>query len=182
MFDENYKIPEEIKVKFTDEFCKAMRRALFRISGYYGLGTPAESGPVQNSSTSGWVVALFTACMETNNEDLFAYWHNLPWYESDVFDDELMEYMMDNNYLLGYMEDIIIEKLKIKREDLVCCACCGSYFTRDMGREITLWEECSREWVCHYCIERDDGQEGRYYREQLSKMEDWMEEKNESKA
>lgn len=109
MFDEEYEVPEEIKAMFTDEFCKAFRKELFNIHEYYHLGISADDGPIQNTSTGGFVVALWAACMKTNQEDLFIYWDNLHWWQSDIFDDYLIQYMMENHYLLGYMEDILAQ-------------------------------------------------------------------------
>lgn len=180
--EEVYTIPEEIKAKFTDEFCKSMRRALFRIHGYYGLDTPAESGPIQNTSTGGYVVAFFTACVETDNEDLFVYWHNLPWYDSDIFDDMLITYMIDKGYLLGYMEDIITEKLKIQKENLRLCNCCGRYFTKDMGQVVVKSEEYSLDWLCNCCYEKEQGYEGQYYSEQYKKMREWIDQEEEHES
>lgn len=118
MFDEEYEVPEEIKAMFTDEFCKAFRKELFNIHEYYHLGISADDGPIQNTSTGGFVVALWAACMKTNQEDLFIYWDNLHWWQSDIFDDYLIQYMMENHYLLGYMEDILAQHLHIPAENL----------------------------------------------------------------
>lgn len=166
MFDE-YVIPEEIKAMFTDEFCKTLRKALFRVWKDMGLDTTAEFGPVQLASTGGYVVAFWTACAETNNMALFDYWDALPWYESDVFDDELMHYLMENGYLLGYMGAIIAEKLHIPIEKLAYCDYCGHYFTKDMGVESC--DECGNvEWKCYRCA---TGEEDTYYVDQYDKME-----------
>lgn len=175
MFDEEYTVPEEIKAKFTDEFCKALRRALFHIFEYYDLSSFAESGPIQNCSSTGFVTAFWTACIEIGNEELFRYWEGLTWYESDVFTDTMITYMMDHGYLLGYLEDVIEEKLGIPKSELKMCYQCGRYYTEDMGREVDM--SCDGyewgEWVCHSCA---DGAENNYYRQQYRKMEEWRKE------
>lgn len=170
-FDENYKVPEEIIAKLTDEFCKAFRRELFNIHEYYHLGLAADDGPIQNTSTSGFVVALWTACMKTGREDLFMYRDGLHWWASDIFDDYLIQHMMANHYLLGYMEDILAHYLRIPAGDLRRCEECGGWFTKDMGKERE--GEFSTEWVCNTCL----GDSGEYYKEQYAKMDKWLKKK-----
>lgn len=179
MFEEEYTIPEEIKAMFTDEFCKAFRKALCRIQDGEGLDTTAEFGFFQRASTGGHVVAFWTACMETHNEALFDYWESLPWYESDVFDDGLLWYMTEKGYILGYMEDIIAEKLHIPKEELEFCPYCCHYFTKDMGELVYDKDLDEFDWRCYNCAK---GEEDTYYTDQYDKMQAWRKKRYESKA
>ena len=97
MFD--YKIPQEIKVRFTKGFAINF---LHKLNVVFDLIQPLSLEYLINfEGTCGWVDAFKCACQKYNMEDVFAYYNKLEWYDSDLFDDEfanlLVEYGLVKN-------------------------------------------------------------------------------------
>lgn len=90
-----YKIPQEIKTKFTKDF---MVDFLINIIQVFNLSKPIcyLDDIVYLESTCGWVDAFRNTCQKHNIKDVFVYYDSLEWYNSDIFDDEfgnlLVEY------------------------------------------------------------------------------------------
>lgn len=182
-----YEIPEDIKKLITDEFLKEFRAQLFRINNEYSLDTFAEYGIPLNTSTSGWAAAFFNICRKTNNMELFDYWNSLEWYDSDIFDDELADMLIENHLILGDLLDVIKEQLEIKEEDIVICDECGGWFTRDMVIEIPEEDEDYHlsAFRCLHCQDVADSDEEHkyttdYYRQSYDAMVLYCEQKRQS--
>lgn len=146
-----YSIPENIKRLITDEFLKEFRNQLMRIHEYWSIDTFAEEGIPSNTSTSGWYVAFGKACLLTNNDKLFAYWRALPWYDSDIFDGELVEMLIERHFILGNLGKVIEEQLGVKESDLRVCCDCGKMYLKDMVTKLTD-EESSEEISGYRCL------------------------------
>lgn len=127
-----YEIPEDIKRLITYDFLKEFRNQLIRIHNYWSIDTFAEDGIPMNTSTGGWATALGKACIITNNKELYGYWRKLPWYDSDQFDGELAEMLIERHLILGDLSKVIEQQLGIKEDDLRCCCDCGKIYTSDM--------------------------------------------------
>ena len=90
-----YKIPQEIKTKFTKDF---MTDFLVEIIRVFNLSEPISYSDslIYLESTCGWADAFECTCQKYKMEDVFEYYDNLKWYDSDLFDDEfgslLVEY------------------------------------------------------------------------------------------
>ena len=153
-----YNIPNEIKVLITDEFLKEFRNQLFRIHEYYSLDTFADEGIPINTSTAGWYAALGKACLETNNLELFDYWRSLEWYDSDIFDGELADMLVDRKFILPSIDEIIYEKLGIKSDDLRVCGECGKLYTKDMvidmGEDSEFTQSSYSQYLCLHCHDK----------------------------
>lgn len=174
-----YSIPEHIKTLITDDFLKEFRNQLFRIHENYSLDTFAENGIPVNTSTSGWFAAFGKACLLTKNEELFNYRRTLPWYDSDIFDGDLAEMLIDRKFILGDLSKIIEEKLGIKEDDLAVCNDCGKIFTKDMVVEIDEKLLISN-YRCLYCCDLKETKNGNrqsteYYRNVLKELEKYQE-------
>lgn len=177
-----YSIPDKIKNLITDEFLKEFRNQLLRIHKYWSINTFAEEGIPMNTSTAGWYAAFGKACMLTNNEDLFNYWRKLEWYDSDLFDGELAELLIERHFILGDLSKVIEQQLGIKEEDLRMCCDCGQMYTKDMVIEISD-EEVKKDFLmsgyrCLCCQDIKDTKDGNenatdYYRSILTELDEY---------
>ena len=177
-----YSIPEEIKVLITDDFLREFRNQLFRIHKYYGLDTFADDGIPMNTSTAGWFAAFGKACLLTNTTELLDYWRSLEWYDSDIFDGELADMLVDRKFILPSIDEIIYEKLGIKSDDLRVCGECGRLFTKDMvidmGEDSEFAENRYGQYLCLYCQDKlnsedKSGNATDYYRSVLKELDDY---------
>lgn len=175
-----YTIPQNIKNLITDDFLKEFRSQLFRINGYYSIETFAESGIPMNTSTSGWFAALGKACLLTHKEELLNYWLTLPWYDSDVFDGELAEILIERGFILGDLSKVIEEQLGIKNDDLRICNDCGKLYHKDMVVKIEDDDDdiLMSDYRCFYCQDVKDTSDGNrnatdYYRNILKELDEY---------
>lgn len=173
-----YSIPENIKEMITDDFLREFRNQLFRINGCYHLGTFADEGIPLNTSTSGWYAAFGKACLIMGKTDLFDYWNSLEWYDSDIFDGELADMLVDRKLILPDLDEILKEKLGINPEDIVCCSECGGYFTKDMvvemGKEHEFYDVDYTQYICHHCNDALKGENKNateYYKSILEELD-----------
>ena len=147
-----YTMPEHIKNLVTDDFLKEFRKQLFRIFKELSLETFADYGAPYLASTSGYVAAFGKACLITKNEELFNYWRALPCYDSDIFDGEITDMLIERRFVLDDLSEIIKEKLGLKVEDTAVCNDCGRLYTKDMVIEIKNPEEIFiSEYRCLRC-------------------------------
>jgi len=175
-----YTIPQDIKNLITDDFLKEFRNQLFRIHKYYSLGIFAEDGIPMNTSTSGWFAAFGKACLLTHKEVLLDYWRTLPWYDSDIFDGELAEMLIERGFILGDLSKVIEEQLGIKEDDLRVCCDCGRLYSKDMvvKRLDNEVDACISDYRCLHCQdvkETKDGNENAtdYYRGILKELDEY---------
>ena len=175
-----YTIPKDIKNLITDDFLKEFRNQLFRIHEYYSLETFAEEGIPINTSTGGWFAAFGKACLLTHKEALIDYWRMLPWYDSDVFDGELADMLIERGFILGDLSKVIEQQLGIKYDDLRVCNDCGRLYTKDMVVEITdvNEDELFSNYRCLHCQDVKDTKDGNrnasdYYRSILKELDEY---------
>lgn len=177
-----YTMPEYIRNLITDDFLKEFRNQLFRIHEHYSLDLFAEEGIPLNTSTGGWFAAFGKACLLTHKESILDYWRTLPWYDSDIFDGELAEMLIERHFILGDLSKVIEEQLGIKESDLRVCNECGKLYTKDMVIEITDTddEELVSKYRCLHCQDVKDLKEGNphatdYYRNILKELDEYKE-------
>lgn len=174
-----YTIPQPIRNLITDEFLKEFRNQLFRIHEHYSLDTFADFGIPTNTSTGGWFAAFGKACLLTNNEQLLDYWRTLPWYDSDIFDGELAEMLVERGFILGDLIEVIEKQLGVKEEDVVMCDECGKLYIKDMVVKIEDEDEqCCTPYRCLYCQDVKDTEDGNrnatdYYRRVLKELDEY---------
>lgn len=96
-----YKIPQEIKVKFTKEF---MTYFLDRLTVTFDLDESMLCSEcfVYLEGTIGWVNSFEYACQRYNLEDVFVYYDKLEWYDSDLFDGELGDILVEHKLIKGF--------------------------------------------------------------------------------
>lgn len=167
-----YEIQGNIKELITDDFLREFRNQLFRVYGGCNLGSLADGAISLIASTSGWYVALGKACLVTHNEALLDYWNSLPWYDSDVFDDELVEMLIERHFILGDMFTVIENQLGVKKGNLATCCDCGGIYLKNMMVELPNEEtECDAPmYRCLYCNDVKNSKNGNkgatdYYQE-----------------
>lgn len=181
-----YTIPENIKSLITYDFLKEFRNQLFRINEHYSLETFADFGIPMNTSTSGWYAAFGKACLLTNKKEIFNYWRMLPWYDSDIFDGELAEMLVDNKLILEDSNKVLSELLNINPDDIVYCNYCGKLYTKDMVVEVEseysdYYDEYYTEYMCLFCHDAKNTSDGNthatdYYRSVLDELDKYKEE------
>lgn len=146
-----YQIPKNIKQLITYEFLKEFRNQLIRIHQYWSIDTFAENGIPMNTSTGGWYAALGKACIITGNEELYNYHRTLPWYDSDIFDGELAEMLIEKHLILDDLSKVIEQQLGIKDDELRYCCDCGKLYTPDMVMELSE-KEAEDEISMYRCL------------------------------
>lgn len=129
-----YTIPEKYKTMCTDNFLKEFRRQLYRMHEHYSLDLFADEGIPINTSTTGWYASFGKACLLTNNEKLLDYYDKLGWEDSDIFDDELANMMVDKKILLDEIDKYAIKNNIIQNtsDSLYCCKCGQMFVKKDM--------------------------------------------------
>lgn len=146
-----YKMPQLIREKFTFDFCKQMMMELHRI---YGVSVEDSDMDhmIHLEGTSGWGVAFTTACRKMNEPDLYKYYYNLPWYDSDIFDSQVTECIVEHKLLMPDFDTTEIARQHCIEEDsLRCCDECGKYY---LASDVDLLPEDSgvmSDYICHNC-------------------------------
>ena len=149
-----YAIPANIKSMVSPEFCSQFLKELHII-----FGVSVEDADmdyfVYQGGTSGWAVAFDTACRKLSLSELCKYYAQLPWYDSDGFDCDLADILVEQKLILGgFMFEEIARQNQIDKDLVQCCDKCGKYYhVDDMVRhEIDLAIECDNEpWIELYC-------------------------------
>jgi len=174
-----YQIPDNIKELITYDFLKELRNQLFRIHEYWSIDTFAENGIPMNTSTGGWHASLGKACITTNSKGLYNYQKNLEWYDSDIFDGELAEMLIENHLILGDLSKVIEQQLGIKESELRECCKCGKLYTLEMVIELSAeTEEEMGEYKCLCCNDIENTKDGNknatdYYRSCLDEVRNY---------
>ena len=73
------------------------------------------------TGTCSWYAAFGKACIDTDNKKLFDYRNSLEWYDSDIFDSEIIGVLIEKEFVLGYKIDIIKRELDVEFEDVDVC-------------------------------------------------------------
>ena len=175
-----YTMPNNIKDLITYDFLKEFRSQLFRIHEHYSLETFADFGIPINTSTAGWYAAFGKACLLTHKEEVFNYWRTLPWYDSDIFDGELAEMLVENKLILDDSSKVLAQLLNIDSNDIVYCSYCGKLYTKDMVVVNTEYydEDSWTEYMCMHCrdLENRTNKEYKvtdYYKNILNELDEY---------
>lgn len=177
-----YTMPEQIKSTITDDFLKEFRNQLFRIHKEYSLDLFADQGIPMNTSTGGWAAAFGKTCLITHNEELLDYWRTLPWYDSDLFDDELADMLVERKLILDDSVKVIGQLLGINPDDIAECCDCGKLYTKDMVSVLTEdddeYDEEYTKYRCFHCEDYKNRTDKEYettdyYRNILEELEEY---------
>lgn len=98
--DNMYTIPKHIKDDIPDEFYPMMLKELTDIFGDIILNRYCGYFDLQ-SSTVGWGKALNSTCKSLDMMWLIKYYEELPWYDSDLFDGEIEEEIIQKCIING---------------------------------------------------------------------------------
>lgn len=148
-----YEMPQNVKEKITKDFLKVFMNELYSM-GLLSLGDFYIDSLVYSESTSGWDTAFGVACVKTNNKELREYADNLPWYEYDLFCEDVGDLILKNKLILkGDLDDVIYKQTGLKvGDDYGCCLACGKRFPKSLmtvsdGYNVCL--ECNGEHNPH---------------------------------
>lgn len=146
-----YEMPKEYKDMCTIDFLTELRNQLFRMHEYYHLGLFADEGIPINTSTAGWYAAFGKACILCDKLELLKYHKTLEWFDSDIFDDELSNMLIDNHLILDFHEAYFKKYLNLEYEkDYDYCVDCGKYyFSKDLS--IALEQIDEEDKSCTNC-------------------------------
>ena len=128
----NYKMPNRKKNLLTGPFLTTFKEELDNL-----FETSNKKQPATYSNFYGWLCATagFYEALQKASEKhnltnaIYHYAHRLPWYDSDMFDEELLQIMIQKNIIeLGNLEDLfggypteeaLVELEKHKKEEWI---------------------------------------------------------------
>ena len=90
----DYKIPDDILDKIPEYFWPALGGELISAYSLSVLDKDPDTGLMSLDyigSTMGWVAALRATCHKLDMKWLMDYWDKLEWYDSDIFDDLIID-------------------------------------------------------------------------------------------
>ena len=77
------------------------------------------------------------------------------WYDSDIFDGELADMLVERKFILDDSSKVIGQLLGINPDDIVECCDCGKVYTKEMVSVLTEddedYEEDWTQYRCFYC-------------------------------
>lgn len=92
----SYYIPQEIKERFTKEFMSYFLTRLTQVYKMYDFDEIPSYEEITNlEHTCGWNEAFDDTCSRYGMDDIYKYYDNLNWCDSDIFDGELTGIMVD---------------------------------------------------------------------------------------
>ena len=118
----------------------------------------------------------------THKEEILDYWRTLPWYDSDIFDGELADMLVERKFILDDSSKVIGQLLGINPDDIVECCDCGKVYTKEMVSVLTEDDEdYEKDWTqyrCFYCQDVKNLKEGNpratdYYRNILKELDEY---------
>ena len=103
-FYNQYRIPEYIKARLTREFLQVFVDNLMIV---FDIDEPDKDGFLtfesisMCESTAGWADTLELTCQYTKTFDIYSHYLTLPWYDSDMFDAEVTDMLVDYGIIEG---------------------------------------------------------------------------------
>ena len=143
-----YAIPKEYKKDIDKKFCKKMLQELhiiFKVSLEdfdYECFSYLEG-------TGGWYESFATTCRELKKDKLLIYYNSLEWYDSDLFDAELTECMVNNKLILPKSEiEEVARQNNISADKIVYCEECGKYVDK---KDAIYNKKIFKMYYCQNC-------------------------------
>jgi hypothetical protein len=126
-----YTMPQDIKAMITPEFCAQIAKELHIIFGV-GITDTDYDCLVYQGGTSGWNVAISSSCRKLGLDELCQYYHSLPWYDSDIFDGELSDILIENKWFVPKSDAAeIARQYGIAEDNVKYCDKCNKLFHID---------------------------------------------------
>lgn len=91
----DYRMPEEIRKEFTREMMSCFLEELIDTFDYMPSKPTYYDHIVYIESTYGWHKAFKKMCISYGLEDIYSYYNYLEWYDSDMFDGELSDLLLE---------------------------------------------------------------------------------------
>ena len=91
----DYRMPEEIRREFTREMMSCFLEKLVDIFDYMPSKPTYYDYIVYVESNAGWYEAFKKMCISYGLEDILSYYDHLEWYDSDMFDGELSDLLLE---------------------------------------------------------------------------------------
>lgn len=151
----NFKVPKEIEQSINIRFLEQLQEEMHCVFGL-SLDMFEMNDIFQKESTTAFITAFLNACKKLKKEDLVNYVKTLDWYESDLFDDYLIDRMKEEKLILPEDEETEIEKqLGISSLEVYECLQCNQFYKKE--DVIQLKDEETEELVsackCKNCSE-----------------------------
>lgn len=158
-----YNMPDNIRAMITKDFTTQFIKELHMIFGV-GVDDTDMDYFVYQGGTSGWAVAFDTACEKLKLDELCRYYHSLAWYDSDIFDGELEDILVEHKLVVeGFLADEIARQYNLEKDDVVVCDRCGKYCNKNNIEKITVHYSPDKnigldepfddvEFVCKSCL------------------------------
>jgi hypothetical protein len=172
-----YTMPENIRQLIDKDFCVQLREELYKIFNL-SLNDFVNETVLYYGGTAGWNTAFALACINTNKDELYNYYKTLPYYDSDFFDGDLQDLMVNYKVILkGSIEELLVNELGLNYEDFSSCIMCGkNYLKKDMTED----KEFSDYLICNKCKEDKENKDNpeytpnanNYYKEGLKIVKD----------
>lgn len=152
---EKYSIPQEIRdlmdLKFQNQFLEEMHM-IFGIA----IDMFSWNELFNYENTSGWSEAFLNTCRKTNKKEIIDYYRTLGWEQGDIFDDNLLDILIDSKLVLpGLYDDEVNRQLGIPLEKFDNCIHCGDYYLLEDMKQVVddeTGESCSCS-ECNNCLE-----------------------------
>lgn len=156
-----YTMPQCIKAMITPEFCEQLAKELHLIFGI-GITDTDYDCLVYQGGTSGWNVAIAATCRKLKQDELYKYYLSLPWYDSDIFDGELSDILVENKWFIpGSESDEIARQLGMNANDIKYCDKCTKLFHVN---DVEVYADAEDEYdgsiyACTQCLGKGDSTE-----------------------
>lgn len=126
----HYEMPEKYRKMMNSDFCNNFIKELHLIWGF-SLEDFNWDSVGYCEGTSGWYVAFTNTCRKLQLDELFVYYRNLPWYDSDLFDEQLANKLVEEKLLLPelYITEVARQN-NIPIEEIDTCESCGKTFRK----------------------------------------------------
>ena len=91
----DYRMPEGIKREFTKGMMSCFLEELIDIFDRIPNTPTYYDDIVYIESTAGWYEAFKKMCISYGLEDILSYYDHLEWYDSDMFDGEISDLLLE---------------------------------------------------------------------------------------
>lgn len=155
----HYEMPAHIKGLITPEFCSQFLKELHQIFGCSVEDSDLDYF-VYQGGTAGWGAAFANVCRKLNLDELYKYYLNLEWFDSDVFDGLLEDFLVEYKLILGvFLSDEVARQNNLPSDKVTYCDHCGKYFHKDnlIENKVDLGDESPYiEYICKTCATGED--------------------------